>query len=225
MKRFWIILGIVVIGLGALFVFTKPDTTSDFDGDATQAQADDHFRNESGLPVSLIEYADFQCPSCAAYHPTLKALEEEYKDHVSFGFRHFPIISIHPNAFAAARASEAASNQGKFWEMHDKLFETQSLWGQVQTNQQSLFEGYAEELDLDMEQFRTDYASEAVATRINSDVASARQFDILGTPTFILNGEKIESPSFQDMNAFREILDEAIRATGGTPPATADSAE
>ncbi len=214
MNRFWIILAIVVVGLGALFIFTKPDENSDsaFQGDAAQIQKDDHARNGTDNKVTLIEYADLQCPACGAYHPMIKQLAEEYKDTVNFIFRHFPIISAHPNAFAAARAAEAASNQGKFWEMHDRLFETQNSWGQVSSNQQSLFETYARELGLDMEKFKQDYVSDATADRINRDVSSAKQFNISGTPTFILEGEKIDSPPTLD--EFRKALDAAVKKAG-----------
>lgn len=220
MKRFWIILTVAVLGLVALFIFTKPDENNggnaNFEGNARELQADDHVRNARDKKVTLIEYGDFQCPSCGSYYPILKQLEEKYREHVSFAFRHFPIINIHPNAFAASRAAEAAGKQGKFFEMHDKLFETQNSWGQVATNQQSLFESYAEELGLNMEQFKADYISQAVADRINRDVSSAKQFNISGTPTFILNGEKIENPG--DVAAFEKVLNDAITKAGGTPP-------
>lgn len=220
MKRFWIILVVVVVGLIALFIVTKPkDGTgngSTFTGDAKQIQPDDHAKHGTDNTVTLIEYGDFQCPSCGAYYPVVKQVAEKYKDHVNFIFRHFPLISIHPNAFSASRAAEAAGNQGKFWEMHDRLFETQNSWGQVSSNQQALFEQYANELSLDLERFKQDYASEATADRINRDVSSAKQFNITGTPTFILNGEKIKNPA--DAAAFSKVLDEAIKNAGGTPP-------
>lgn len=225
MNRFWIILAVVIVGLGALFVLTKPEenTASQFTGDARQLQEDDRVRNGRDKKVTLIEYADFQCPSCGAYFPMLKTLEAKYNEQVSFVFRHYPIISIHPNAFAAARAAEAAGNQGKFFEMHDKLFETQSSWGQITTNQQGLFEDYAQVLGLDMTKFKADYVSDAVANRINRDVSSAKQFNITGTPTFILNGVRIENPG--NVDAFSEVLDKAIKDAGGTPPPTSTPAE
>lgn len=221
MKRFWIILAVLVLGLIAIFIFTKPkeNPASTFTGDAKQLQADDHVRNGRDKKVTLIEYGDFQCPSCGQYYPILKSLEETYKDQVSFVFRHFPLRSIHPNAQAAALAAEAAGKQGKFFEMHDKLFETQNVWGQVATNQQSLFEGYAQELGLNIEQFKNDYKSSDTANRINRDISSGSQFNISGTPTFILNGEKIESPA--GLDEFKKVLDDAIKKAGGTPPAPA----
>lgn len=211
MSRFWIILAIVIVGLGALFVVTKPEdgTNSGFDGDAKVVQEDDHVRGNRDAKVVLIEYGDLQCPACGSYYPILKSLEAEFGDDVAFVFRHFPLISIHPNAFSASRAAEAAGNQGKFWEMHDRLFETQNSWGQVATNQQSLFEAYATELSLDIEQFRADYASSEVADRINRDIASAKEFDVRSTPTFVLNGEKIENPA---QDAFAKLLEDAINA-------------
>jgi len=216
MQRFWIILTVVVLGLVGLFIASKPKESgnADFTGNAQEVQTDDHVRNGKGKQVTLIEYADFQCPSCAAYYPILKQLETKYSEQVTFVFRHYPIISIHPNAFAAARAAESAGKQGKFFEMHDKLFETQQDWGLVSTNQQSLFEGYAKQLGLNLEQFKTDYTSEAVATRINRDVSSAKQFEITGTPSFVLNGKRISTPA--DLAAFEKVLDEAIKAPAGT---------
>jgi protein-disulfide isomerase len=223
-NRFWIILSIVILGLIGIFIATgKDESKTNFTGDAKKVQSDDHVKFDNDHKVTLVEYGDFQCPSCGSYYPVLQQVAEKYKDQVNFVFRHFPLISIHPNAFAASRAAEAASNQGKFWEMHDKLFETQNSWGQTSANQQSLFEGYAEELGLDMAKFKKDYASEAVANRINRDVASAKQFDITGTPTFILNGEKITSPG--DVTAFEKVLNEAIKKAGGTAPSEEEDSE
>jgi protein-disulfide isomerase len=219
-NRFWIILTVVVVALIGLFIATKPktDSTSDFQGDASKIQADDHVRNARDKKVVLIEYADFQCPTCEAFYPLVKELETTYRDQVSFVFRHFPIRTSHPNAQAASLAAEAAGKQGKFFEMHDRLFETQKSWGQATSSQQSLFESFAEALGLDMTKFKQDYASADTATRINRDVSSATKFNVTGTPTFILNGKKIENP--QSLDAFKKLLDNAIKSTGGTPPAT-----
>ena len=218
MNRFWIILAIVVLGLVGIFIATKPKDSGNasFTGNAKEVQKDDHVRNGAGKPVTLIEYGDLQCPSCGAYYPIIKQLETTYGDQVSFVFRHFPLISIHPNAFAAARAAEAAGNQGKFFEMHDRLYETQDTWGELTTNQQSLFESYAKELGLDMTKFKADYASQEVADRINRDVSSGKQFNISGTPTFIVNGIKIDNPN--GIEEFQKVLNDAITKAGGTPP-------
>lgn len=216
MNRFWIILTVVIIGLiGLFFAVRQEDTNPDIqvEGDVTKVLKTDHVRGNKNADVVLIEYADFQCPGCAAYYPILKSLEETYSDRVAFVYRHFPLTQIHPNAFAAARAAEAAGKQGKFFEMHDKLFETQSVWGQATSNQQSLFEGYAEELGLDSKQFSDDYASADVADRINLDVSSGQsELEVNSTPTFILGGKKL-SPNPQDKDAFAKLIEEQLKKT------------
>lgn len=211
MNRFWIILTIVIVGLVGLFIATKPDGGNDaeFTGDPKVVQEDDNTKGAEDGKVTLIEYGDFQCPSCAALYPVLAQVAEKYKDTVTIVYRHLPLTEIHPNAVAAARAAEAAGKQEKFWEMHDKLFETQNLWGQLQTNQQKTFESYAEELGLDVEKFKIDYASEEVGNKINRDKASAAEFNAQGTPTLILNGEKIDTP--RDFEAFSNVIEEALR--------------
>lgn len=211
MNRFWIILTVVVIGMAGLFIVTKksaaPNTTTT--ADAKVVTTSDHVRGDNNAPVTLIEYGDFQCPACGAFYPIVKTLEANYAGKVRFVFRHFPLSQIHPNALAAARAAEAAGQQGKFFEMHDKLYETQSAWGESNTNQQALFEGYAKELGLNMTQFKADYISDKVAEIINSDQSAGQKaFSIDSTPTFILGGVKIKNP--QNVDDFSKLLDEAI---------------
>lgn len=210
MNRFWIILSIVVVGLVGVFFITKPKDEKPKDtGEITKVASDDHAKWSADSEIVLIEYGDFQCPGCASYYPTIKELGEEYGDKVKFVFRHLPLRNIHPNAQSAALAAEAASKQGKFWEMHDRLFETQSSWGQVASNQQKLFEEYAKELGLDEAKFRADYTDSTTSERINRDVNSATQLGITGTPAFILNGKRIDTPA-NNIDAFRKILDEAL---------------
>ena len=218
MNRFWIVLSIVVVVFIGLFIFNKDDTpSSNFSGDATKVLEQDHIRGDKNAPVALIEYGDFQCPACGSFYPMLKTLEETYQGKVQFVFRHFPLSQIHPNAFAAARASEAAGKQGKFFEMHDKLYETQTIWGSSTTNQQSLFEGYAKEIGLSMEQFKTDYESTEVADRINFDIDSGTQtFSLNSTPSFILQDKKIENP--QDETGFEKLIDAALTEAGVALP-------
>lgn len=219
MKRFWIILAVIIVGLVAIFVLTKPKNAPNtkFEGNAGQMQADDHVRNRGdNKKVTLIEYGDFQCPSCGAFYPIIKQLESQFNGQINFVFREFPLISLHPNALAAARAAEAAGLQGKFFEMHDKLYETQTSWGEVATNQQALFESYAKELNLNMAKFKQDYASQAVSDKIAKDQSSAGQFNVNATPTFILNGQKIKDNP-QTIDAFQKLLNDAIKKAGGTP--------
>lgn len=220
MNRFWIILAVVVIGFIGIFIATKPESSKTSIEEARKIVAIDHTKWSSDAKVTLIEYGDFQCPGCASYYPIIKQMEETYKDDVRFVFRHFPLRTIHPNAQAAALAAEAASKQGKFWEMHDKLFETQQSWGQITTNQQKLFESYADELELDIDQFKTDYASSETAARINRDLDSGKLFGVDSTPSFVLNGKLIDTPS--GLEEFSKLLDKAIKNAGGTPPESSD---
>ncbi|MCA9308845.1 thioredoxin domain-containing protein [Candidatus Saccharibacteria bacterium] len=214
MNRFWIILTVVVVGLIGLFFVVKKDDTStkvSVDGDVNKVLKTDHVRGNKEAKVVLIEFGDFQCPGCGAAYPVIKSLESTYGDDVAFVFRHFPLTQAHPNAFAAARAAEAAGEQGKFFEMHDKLFESQTIWGQSTDNQQELFEGYAKELNLNMDKFKKDYASEEVASRINQDRSIGQQdFDVKATPTFVLNGKKLD-PSPKNQSAFAKLLEDTIK--------------
>ena len=134
---------------------------------------------------------------------------EKYKDRISFEYRHYPLTTIHRNAFAAARASEAAGKQGSFWEMYRLLFANQSAWsdsGDVQI----IFEGYAEQLKLDTERYKTDFASSETSGAIN---ASIREFNKLGlpksTPTFLLNDKKIQPRDAADLS---RLIDEQLQA-------------
>lgn len=213
-KKFWIFfvaIIIVVFGL-AISSSKKNGASSRKIVDPTAVQADDHIRGKQDSKVYFITYGDFECPACNAWEPELQTIQKEYKDRVAFIFRHFPLTDKHVNAFAAARASEAAAKQGKFWEMHDKLYATWSEWKGDNKSAQSKFEGYAQELGLNMSQFKEDYVSESVADRINSDLQSASKVGADGTPTFLLNGKKIELNSVSEgKDKLRELLNQKLQ--------------
>lgn len=216
MNRFWIVLVIIVIGLFGLFFFLrKPSSAPTISiEDAKKVASDDYIRLNKGGKVVIIEYADFQCPGCAGSYPFVKQMEEKYQDQVTFVYRFLPLTSIHPNAYTSARVAVAAGVQGKFFEMHDKLFDTQQVWGQMTTNQQKLFEDYAQELGLNIEQFRKDYASEETANRINRDRDSSQYFKITATPAFVMNGELMKT-NVSSAEAFEnEIKNAIIKAYG-----------
>ena len=221
-KRFWILVGLIVALFGALIVFNnreakKADTNNS--GGNTTSQSTEHLRGKLDSKVSFVEYGDFQCPSCAQYEPLITALYEKYKDTVRFQFRNLPLTQIHQNAFAAARAAEAASNQGKFWEMHDKIYRGQQQWSQTTTASAS-FEAYARELGLNIDQYKTDVVSSETNSRINADKEAFQQLKLpLETPTFILNGNKIDLKNVQTLDDFSKFVDEALKAEGITPPA------
>lgn len=212
-KKFWIFFVILVIAVFGFAISSsnKNSNTSRKVEDPTQVQADDHVRGKADSKVYFITYGDFECPSCNAWEPELQKIKEEYKDKVAFIFRHFPLTDKHVNALAAARASEAAGKQGKFWEMHDLLYARWGEWKGDNKSAQAKFEAYAEELGLDMTKFKTDYESEAVADRINSDLVTASKVGAKGTPTFLINGEIVEPGGVAEGKAkIRQLLDEKI---------------
>lgn len=206
-KRFLIILAVLVLGfLG--FIFFNGNSDEPGQNGETSAQASQHTQGAGNKKVTLVEYGDFQCPSCAAYYPVLKQVKEKYGDDITFQFRHFPLTQIHQNAMAAHRAAEAASKQGKFWEMHDLLYERLNLWAQSNNAAQQM-EDYATELGINIDQFKTDYQSSTVNGVINADIAAGNELGVTGTPSFFINGQKIDNPD-QSLEAFSKVIDEAI---------------
>lgn len=141
-------------------------------------------------PVVLEEYGDFQCPPCGILHPVLKQIEQEYGDQLRVVFRHFPLAKIHKNAMMAAQAAEAARNQGKFSQMHDRLYGTQNGWKDL-ADARPTFIGYARELGLNLEQFTRDMDSTAVAQRITADMQRGSGVGVTGTPTVFIEGQML----------------------------------
>ncbi len=183
-------------------------------GDAAAILAiapDDHVKGASEGKAVLVEYLDFECPACASYVPVIAQLEEEYGDRVTFVTRYFP-LSGHRNGLASALAVEAAGKQGKYAEMFDLLYAKQKEWGNKQIETPQAFEAYASELGLDMEAFKADVASEEVMARVMRDKNAGEALGINGTPTFFLNGAKLENPG--SLEAFRATLDAALADSG-----------
>lgn len=147
--------------------------------------------------VQVVEFGDFQCPACAQAHPDVKKLKEEFGNDITFVFRNFP-LPMHANAQAAAEAAEAAGVQGKFWEMHDKLFETQSQWGSL-ADPTSIFAQYAEELGLDREAFTEALTSRTHKDRVASDQSDGYSVGVSGTPTFFINGKRQASFDYETL--------------------------
>lgn len=141
--------------------------------------------------ITLVEFSDFQCPACQAVQQPLKQILSKYEGKVTFVYRHFPLITIHKNAQIAALASEAAHAQGKFWEWHDLLFEKQTEWGSADDPTQD-FMAYAVLLEMDTEKFIADMESQEAKDAVSLDLLFTTQNRLTGTPTFFLNGSKIE---------------------------------
>ena len=141
-------------------------------------------------PVVLEEYGDYQCPPCGLLYPVLKDIEHEYGKQLQIVFHHFPLTKIHKNAMTAARAAEAARNQGKFWEMHDRLYRNQNTWKDLD-DPRPVFTQYATELGLNAERFTRDLDSSEVEQRINSDMQKGTGVGVTGTPTVFIDGNML----------------------------------
>ncbi len=142
--------------------------------------------------VTLEEFGDYQCPPCGQLHPTLKKLKQEYGDRLNFIFRNLPLTKIHQNALLAAEAAEAARVQNRFWEMHDLLYENQSLW-KDDVNPRSIFIQFAKDLDLNTWQFTRDMDGKQIQMRIEADEDAAAKQGIDGTPTILINGRQLRA--------------------------------
>jgi protein-disulfide isomerase len=153
--------------------------------------------------VTLVEYSDFQCPTCGQYYPMLKQLGDEFHDQIRFVYRQFPLTGLHRNAMPAALAAEAAGRQGRFWEMHNLIFEHQKEWSD-RSDARERFIGYAKELGLDITRFEADMDAESTKKAVEADMQSGFLLGVNGTPTFFLNGVKLQNPRSYD--AFRNLI-------------------
>lgn len=218
MKRylpFVIIVGVLVVSTAtAMWLYRRaaepepaniPSATPD-----PAAQA--HVRGESNAPVTLEEFADFQCPPCGTLHPDLKKIEEEYGSRLKVVFRHYPVVSLHKHALQAAHAAEAAGLQGRFWEMHDMLFQNQAMWDKSD-DVRPIFSDYARSLNLDVGRFNTDMDGTEVAKRILADQDRARQLRVRGTPTLFVNGRQLPPVQFT-RDGLRTAIDSALKEKG-----------
>ena len=162
----------------------------------------DHTKGTAGAPVQIVEYSDFQCPACRSYSPILKSVVAEFEDHVEFAYRHFPLRSIHPNAQTSAQAAEAAGMQGKFWEMHDMLFDGQTTWASMDAGDAvSEFMGYAKELGIDADKFLEDLNSSEAKDSVNDAYNSGVASKVQGTPTIYINGVEAKARSTEDLRS------------------------
>lgn len=231
-KKAWIIfVAICVVVLGALVMTsnTKKINVSSVDGNSIiKASSDngniaDHVFGKADSKVVLVEYGDYQCPGCGSAYPIVKTLSEKYKDQMAFVFRNFPLTSIHPNAKAAATAAEAAGLQGKFWEMHNQLYESQNSWKSLNSSTRGdYFKTLATKSGVDADKYDAAFSSERVNSKIAFDMALGKKANVSGTPTFYLNGKVVDQyvkdgqfvsantdgaqPIWSDVDAFDKLL-------------------
>jgi len=190
----WAIIGIITVGIiGGAVWYSNTTATTYNEGVEVRA----HIKGNADSAVTLVEYSDFQCPACAQFAPIVEALMADYGDQLRFEYKHYPLMQIHPNAEPAARAAEAAGQQGKFFEYHDVLFAKQSEWGATAIPG-AFFAKYAGELGLDVEQFTRHQRSSVLQQNVRAHAAEARELGLTGTPTFFLNGERMQFQTYQD---------------------------
>jgi protein-disulfide isomerase len=205
-KRFLIIMAVLILGFIGVVIFNNSrDDGASNTSSSTEGTA--YIEGTGTDGVTVVEFADFQCPACRSYYPITKQIKEKYGDRIKFQFRHFPLVQIHKNAMVAHRAAEAAGRQGKFWEMHDLLYERQQAW-EGSSNPTAIMEDYAAELGLNIDQFKSDFSSESVNEAIQADIRAGQAAGANSTPTFVINGKKIENPT--DLAGFSKLIDEAI---------------
>jgi len=226
-KQFLAVIVAVIIVFVGIFAIANHKSSKSGSGDTSATTS--HVEGQGSDGVKLVEYGDYECPYCGEYYSTVKQIEAEYNSQITFQFVNFPLESIHPNAFAGARAAEAANLQGQFWQMHDLLYQQNQIY--YDSNEQeatwvgastplTYFDAYAKELKLNVKQFNTDYNSDKVNDLINNDLDKGNKLGIDATPTFYLDGKKV-SPA-NSVSAFQSLINTAIKqktASASTPAA------
>ena len=159
--------------------------------------------------VTIEEFADYQCPTCAVQHVKIKEITGLYGNRIKFVSRSFPLTQIHKNAYEAAVSAEAAGMQGKFWAMQDQLYTNQQAWANS-SEARKIFEGYAQKLGLDLAKFQSDVVGLPTRTRVDADLERGRKAGINGTPTLYLNGVKL-LPEQTEVSALRLLIDAELQ--------------
>ena len=167
---------------------------------------DDFIRGDENAPVTLVEYSDFQCPYCGNVAPTIEQLLKDYEGQIKLVYRHYPLISIHPNAQKAAEASECAGEQGKFWELHDKMFANQTALAVDN------LKTFAKDLGLNTSQFNDCLDSGKYTSKVNDSVTEGSGYGVQGTPATFVNGTLVSGA--QPISAFKSAIDSALAAAG-----------
>ncbi len=167
----------------------------------------DHLQGNPNAACSLVEYGDYECPSCWEVEPTIKGLQAYFGNQMSFVFRNFPLRQIHPWAEAAAEAAEFAGSHGKFWEMHDLLFVNQ------QNLDENLIQSLSERLGLTSSGLQVERASGVAKKKVDSDFAGGIRSGVNGTPTFFLNGDRYDGPT--DYASMVAVIEQVLTSAGG----------
>ena len=203
MKRylpFVIIAAVLVAAVGGGFMMFR---SAQPQSPTTPTPAGGSVATSKGV-VTIDEYGDYQCPPCGALHPIIKTLKGEYGDRIQFAFHHFPLTQLHSHAVEASYAAAAAGLQGKFWEMHNMLYENQSLWSEV-GDFRPILEDFARRIGLDIQRFAQDMNGLQVATIVSDDATRGSLLGVNSTPTIFINGQMIASENLTAEGLRKEI--------------------
>jgi protein-disulfide isomerase len=194
--------GTVILAAAALIVYFATGVEASVTSRARAVDATDITEGPSDAKTVIVEYSDFECRFCAGYSQILGALRDEYKDQVLFVFRFFPLEN-HPHGMISAQAAYAASLQGRFWEMHDLLFQEQEAWTGA-TDPTTYFDSYAQALGLDMDKFRTDMKAAATLAFISAQKAEGKASGVEHTPWFVIDGMVVAPRNIEE---FRRLIE------------------
>ena len=207
MKRYlpyMIVVTVALITFGSGFALYRAKKPSAASAPTTGPASGNHVRGSKSAVVTIEEFGDFQCPPCSIMATVLKKIEEEYGARVRLVFHHFPLVN-HIHAREAAVAAEAADLQGKFWEMHDVLYQEQGAWSHAVDNVAPLFEGYAKTVGVDIERFKKDVQDPAVAARVDADHKLGSSRGVTSTPTLFLNGVAVPADQLSPASLHKAI--------------------
>ena len=213
-KPIAVIVVAVVLAAGIAVYLSKPGSPSSDDSKSANIAANPgggHIRGKASAPVTLVEFGDYQCPSCGYFYPMVEELLRRYPDKVKLEFHHYPLIQVHAHALEAAMAAEAAGDQGKFWEMHDLLYQHQREWSNM-PNAEAEFLAYAGQLGLNANKFMQSKKSPDVEKRILEDIKRGSDAKVEGTPSFYINGRMLD-PLPKGVDEFVTIVDSSLQAT------------
>ena len=220
MNNFGIIIAIVVVGFVVVIGYFASQNKSvvieitDTSEQILTIDADDHVQGNVDAQVVMFEYSDFECPACGGYHPVVKEVLAQYGDNVAYVSRHFPLY-FHQNSRTAAYAVEAAAVQDKYAEMADLVFINQGDWASKPTSL-DLFDQYAVELGLDIEQWKKDAESETVKRIVETDLAEGKVLGVNSTPSFFIGGKKITNPGGDSVENIAQAFIEIIKSAEST---------
>ena len=201
-----LVLIILAIG-GLMWLVSQPTTTQNETVNIAPISKRDISEGDKNAKVTLVEYADFQCPACAAYHPIVTQLLESYKGKIFYTYRMFPLTQVHPNSHISAQAAYAAFKQGAFFTYDDQLYNNQKDWADQQ-DPSNIFVDYAKALKLDVNKFKTEMNSDEAKKYVNDSEQEALSEGMNATPTFIVNGNKITNPA--GLEEFKKIIDNEL---------------